>query len=326
MTHAPDTCQMLEADAAETCRPCFAPPTATPPEVKWRHASWEIRRHKLRAALALVVQRRGRLDRWDNCGACAAVEYSPIRKRHRVTCWHCRDRFCQPCQTAKRCELVRIVNAEPAQVRHRMLTFTLRHDNAGLRQKIALLRRSFRRLIKTKWWKARAIGGVAVLEIKLSADKRWHPHLHVVADAEYMPQRELADAWRKASGGSFIVDIREVKNPAHAAGYIAKYLTKGVDADVLNSQPHLIEAIAALRGQRSFDVWGSWRGNRTTQAADAAAADPDEHAAADHLPNDWTPVATLREWLAACHAKQPWAEAIRLSLLAHNANSQAPPG
>lgn len=310
----PDTPALVEADREFGNAPAFAPPTATPPEILWRHAGWHARRTKIRQVLGVASASATRCDRWDNCGACAVVEYSKVRQRHRVTCWHCRDRFCVPCQTAKRCELVRIVNLEPPRVRLRMLTFTLRHDESRLRPKIAELRDAFRKLQKSAWWRARVVGGVSVLEIKLSTARRWHPHIHAIVDSEFLPVDQLSEQWRKASGGSFVVHVREVKEPTHAAGYVAKYLTKGIEADVLNDSAALAEAITALRGARSFDVFGSWRGARTAAAKAAAADDPDESCGRDHLLNDWTTIASLRDWLRSLRAGDAWAAAIQVSM------------
>lgn len=311
----PSTPELHQIANAYRDRPDFAPPEATPAEIEWRHSGWAARRDKIRLALAAVSTTRGRLERWDNCGACAVVEWSPTRQRHRVTCWHCRDRWCQACQVAKRCELVRIVDGEKPQEKLRFLTCTLRHDDSALRPKIKQLKESFRRLQRSRWWKARVVGGVAVLEVKRSEKKKWHPHLHCIIDAAWMDKNELAEQWRIASRGSFVVDIRIVTNEKHAAGYIGKYVTKGVDASVMNDPAALAEAIVAMRGARAFDVFGSWRGRR-------GDAEPDDQCCDDHEENDWKPVATVRQWLNAIKHNQPWAHAIRTSLLARHTQRQ----
>lgn len=56
--------------------------------------------------------------------------------------------------------------------------------------------------------------------------KKGWPHLHLLADMPYLPQRVLSGHW-KALHGSPIVDIRRVKSEDGAARYLAKYLTKG---------------------------------------------------------------------------------------------------
>lgn len=55
------------------------------------------------------------------------------------------------------------------------------------------------------------------------------PHLHVLLRAPFIPQRWLAATWQ-ALAGSPVVDIRAVHDEQHAATYVAKYLTKRLQA------------------------------------------------------------------------------------------------
>lgn len=54
--------------------------------------------------------------------------------------------------------------------------------------------------------------------------KGW-PHLHVLANCDYLRQRTLSGLWRSIHGAP-IVDIRAVKESEKTASYLAKYLTK----------------------------------------------------------------------------------------------------
>jgi hypothetical protein len=62
---------------------------------------------------------------------------------------------------------------------------------------------------------------IAVLELQKSG----LAHLHVLVH-EYLPQAWVSEAWQGVGGGK-IVDIRSV-DVRRIAGYLAKYLTKGV--------------------------------------------------------------------------------------------------
>lgn len=75
-------------------------------------------------------------------------------------------------------------------------------------------------------------------------------HLHLVYDGDFVPQKELSKLWKKASAGSFIVDIRAVKNyrPGFVAIYLTKYLTKGC-----------IEYRIDIERLKSFRMVGSWK-------------------------------------------------------------------
>lgn len=53
-------------------------------------------------------------------------------------------------------------------------------------------------------------------------------HFHVLLVGwKGVPQRVLSDAWRRATGGAYVIDIREV-NPSKGAAYATKYITKAL--------------------------------------------------------------------------------------------------
>jgi hypothetical protein len=57
----------------------------------------------------------------------------------------------------------------------------------------------------------------------------WHPHLHMIALAESIPdQAQLATEWQNITGDSFIVDVRPISQEDPASGFIEvfKYAVK----------------------------------------------------------------------------------------------------
>lgn len=59
--------------------------------------------------------------------------------------------------------------------------------------------------------------------------KHQWPHAHVLLRAPYVPHRLLSRLWRALTGAT-IVDIRAVKSTAHVTHYLAKYLSKDLQA------------------------------------------------------------------------------------------------
>lgn len=53
-------------------------------------------------------------------------------------------------------------------------------------------------------------------------------HLHLVVMCPFIPQKTLSQAWKVASQGSYIVDIRNIYTADRLARYLAKDLTKGL--------------------------------------------------------------------------------------------------
>lgn len=54
-----------------------------------------------------------------------------------------------------------------------------------------------------------------------------HPHLHIIAIADYLPQKELLQEWRECVGHERAgVHIKAIPNAGNALGYVTNYITK----------------------------------------------------------------------------------------------------
>jgi len=85
-------------------------------------------------------------------------------------------------------------------------------------------------------WLRRQAPSVQYAAVKeRGAGGMWHLHV-VLLGWPYVPQAKIAAAWRKASGGAYVVDIRRIDHAGKAASYVAKqvagYLTKALRGDV----------------------------------------------------------------------------------------------
>ncbi len=56
--------------------------------------------------------------------------------------------------------------------------------------------------------------------------KKGRIHLHLVVLSPFIPQKILSQAWKTASRGAYVVDIRKVENVRHLSTYVAKYVAK----------------------------------------------------------------------------------------------------
>lgn len=204
-----------------------------------------------------------------------AIEGGPARARRMADCcrfahigvrptgapalWlgRCRDRMCQVCQRYRSLEVGRRIEGVVLGMSSpRMITLTMKGDDRPLRDRINALYDSFRRLRRSKAWRAYVLGGLAVLEVTRGAKgAHWHAHLHVLVDGSYFPHRELKEAWATASEGSCIVDIRPVFNRADAAKYIAKYASKSGRLEDWSSEA-LAEYVQAVHRRRMVCTFG----------------------------------------------------------------------
>jgi len=180
------------------------------------------------------------------------------------------------------------------------LTLTLRSDQEPLKDLLRKLYKCFGRLRRVKPCKGRLRGGVAFCEVKWSERaSRWHPHLHVIYEGTYIPKDQIADAWHRITGDSYIVDIRTINDHLHAGRYVAKYISKPLSSTYLNRPDRLDEAIDALTGRRMCTTFGTWRGWPLFKKPD---------------PVDWEPVAPLSEIRQKAAQGDPWALAILKAL------------
>lgn len=173
----------------------------------------------------------------------------------------CRSRCCPRCRRFRAREVQhRLIAACKLMDSTRFLTLTLVSTDAPLRDQLLELRRSFARLRRDRVWRTRVVGGIYCVEVTWSQELRmWHPHLHAVIDGAYFPKRAIVETWKKASRGSYIVDIQYVHSASRIASYIAKYVSKGDDASKVPDYK-LAEWAVSVHGLRLVHSFGSLHG------------------------------------------------------------------
>jgi hypothetical protein len=159
------------------------------------------------------------------------------------------------------------------------------------------------------------VGGAATFECKWQdpkkfyKDKRgvlhhgdglWHPHLHIVSAGHYIDKYDLSKLWHQATGDSYIVDIRALKEEKDVAHYLSKYVAKGTTPEVWNNPDKASEWIAAARSIRTCMTFGTWRGYALTKSSSTAT--------------DWKPIATYNQVLAAARNSEEWAIGIMIQI------------
>lgn len=240
----------------EACR--VPPPAAC--EVIFRHGGWQRDRARVDAALVAAGASCGRLERFRSCGTDCIVEFSPSLMKHRVRATYCGDRFCVPCSVA------RAMKIRPAVLKTfegrsvRMITLTLKHQEEPLAHSLRRLYDGFTRLRRTPLWRSCVTGGVGFCELTRGKSGRdWHAHLHCLCCGKFVDQAALSDAWRVATGGSYVVDVRACRDHVSALCYLTQYVTKGWSHAVYADPDALCELVCALRGRRLFNRFGNCR-------------------------------------------------------------------
>lgn len=237
---------------------------------RFRHSGWSQFRRRIWDAMIRTSQTPSRRRAFGECGSYSWIEQHTLkadefRFRHN----HCHDRLCTPCANAKSSRITAALMNVIAEQPVSFITLTLCGKKEKLTDLLDRLYKHFRALRLHPTWADKVRGGAAFIEIKWS-DKaqRWHPHLHIIADADYIDQGELSDVWRGISKDSFIVDIRRVKNPQVTGHYVTKYASKPINTSFSQSDHLLDEALTALKGRRLCLTFGTWHGTPLTAAED----------------------------------------------------------
>jgi hypothetical protein len=239
-------------------------PNAEPAEIRWRHAYWSEKRQKVRTALSSTGSSEKMLHNFDNCGSYAVTEWSDSLQKRRLKSYTCRCRHCEPCARTKANRIAAALRerlggdggvprrdgvvrgravgttgsaaADRAGApgdRFRFITLTLKHSAAPLADQIKKLYRSFKKLRGFKPWKKSQRGGAFILEVKHNGT-HWHPHLHVISEGGFLDKDLLSKLWHRATGDSYIIDIRKLDRANDVAAYVAKYITKSTSESVWN--------------------------------------------------------------------------------------------
>lgn len=209
-------------------------------ETGWRFRGCEDLRETLLACAEWGGASTKAVNRFRMCGSFASVWRSESTGSLKVRANHCHNRWCPRCRvyvqnrTRKRVQKW-LKTAE--RDRLKFVTLTLKPSSRPLADHLAHLLKSFRRLRSTRWWRALNVRGIGVAETTRGANgSHWHLHLHLVIESPYLDARQLSAAWRTASKGSYIVDVKKVRTAETTdklTEYLAGYLAKeppGVDA------------------------------------------------------------------------------------------------
>jgi Replication protein len=157
-----------------------------------------------------------------------------------------------------------VIQAEKTALKPFLVTLTVR-DGSDLEERFKHLYRSQHELWKRKQrGRGSALDGVegAVWSYEVKRGKnsgKWHPHLHMIALAESIPdQQQLAAEWKNITGDSFIVDVRPISQEDPVSGFIEvfKYAVKFSDQEPEDT----IHAWEILAGRRLLGSAGCFRG------------------------------------------------------------------
>lgn len=157
-----------------------------------------------------------------------------------------------------------VIKAQNPALRPFLVTLTVR-DGSDLLERFQHLHKAQHELWKRKLRGRGSVldgvqGAVWSYEVKRgSGSGKWHPHLHMIALAETMPdQIALAAEWKNITADSHIVDVRPISQQDPVSGFIEvfKYAVKFSD----QTPEDTVHGWEVLAGKRLLASSGCFRG------------------------------------------------------------------
>lgn len=263
-------------------------------------AEWRFRHcADLRRTLLSVAEWAGASEkavaRFRNCGSMAGVWKSESTGALKVLANHCRNRWCPRCRGYVQARTRRRIEkwlATADRSKLKFVTLTLKASSRPLSGHLAHLLKSFRRLRSSLFWRALSVRGIGVAETTRGATgQNWHLHLHLIIEAPYVDARLLSAAWRTASNGSFIVNVKAVRKDQpqeKLVDYLAGYMAKEPPGVAATDAKLVAEWVTALTANHWVVAFGQQR-----------TADRQVEPAEEKDPGPWTYVASLATLILA---------------------------
>ena len=242
------------------------------PEQVLRFHSHETERQFWLEHLPNIDADIGRLIRFQQCGAYSWVSQDLVTGQLFLRGEACKLRICPVCrrgiQNRSANRVLDFMQQRP-DAKWQFQTFTLKHSDKPLRSQLDRLVRCFRKLRHRKLWREGVVTGYAVIEVtfhpadsvsptgRLRDRGEWHPHLHVVAQTEFIDWSLLRKAWFSVTGDSDNIDCQLVESARHAAHYVSKYIGKPPDLNLRADPKAAAEYYHALRSRRLLMPFGA---------------------------------------------------------------------
>jgi len=165
---------------------------------------------------------------------------------------HCNDRTCPLCRADSRKRLfAKYIPLIKKIHRPKHLVLTWRSRTYITKQWIIDFRAAFNKLLRIQPYDKLIRGGVYAFEATHGA-AGWHLHIHCIYDGEWVDRDGLSKVWKRLTGGSWYVWIKEHPNPKKALSYVLDYITKDIEFGELTE-----EFNRAWRGMRMFQSFGT---------------------------------------------------------------------
>lgn len=175
----------------------------------------------------------------------------------------CNRPDCPTCQNrkgiAKAHEVLFNVKSKPNLYR---LDLTLRESDSSLSDSLDRLESALKALRRTPYWTSHVKGGLYRLQVDYP-NGHWHPHFHLIIEADPMERTTLSELWHKITGDSFVSYFCKVRESETDTMAVSRYCLKAPFAKIKHDPALMREFSSATPRRRMYMRFGSWRNTRT---------------------------------------------------------------
>ena len=257
-------------------------PTSLPRQTELQELLHKPHRHQ-RKAIILALHDTNDLDlrrtaeRLAGCSSTVLITHSMAAGTTRPWMPRCNSRLCPFCGQSKARKVADKLHALITRMdAPRHVTLTYRSNTNPLRLQLKQLRAAAANMRRSPLWKKHVLGGSYSIEVTRNAETGlWHPHLHLIIDGTYMPQKLLARLWADVMPGGEHVWITKVDDARNAAWEVAKYigkppLVKGWPAAAIR------EFAQATHGTRMIQTFGLFFNEKLDADEEEPLTHPDD--------------------------------------------------
>jgi hypothetical protein len=250
-------------------------------EREYQHAS----RRKSERWLLRTANKKDIISRLEKIGHGAALRMKQCCSLFRhLTCgqhtvksyptFRCKKQICPDCASDRAARLSRQTQLKIAKAmrtnsgRLCLLTLTIKNTQS-YEGGLIKLKKDFTNFKRSKVWREHIKGFHGGFENTYNAKTdtfNWHLHL-IVLRGEFWSQSDISDAWRDATGDSFIVDIREIKDIHKGVKEVCKYIVKSSDLIKMPDE-RFREVVEMKKGTRMFVSGGCFYNVKLDNADD----------------------------------------------------------
>jgi hypothetical protein len=201
-------------------------------------------------------------ERYKECCSRAVFAIENETRQVRVLSSACNLRFCPVCKRKYQKFVTEEVKTwfEHAH-KQKFLTLTWKSEDAPLSHQIDSMYKCFRKLKLSKEFKKYCKGGIWFFQVTHNpTTDLWHPHLHILLDADYWNKKRISKLWYQVTKTSIIVDIRNVSRQGEKVSeYVSRYALECTDLTKIPDD-RLKDLYESTLGRRLCGTFGTARG------------------------------------------------------------------